>query len=141
MSEYLIQGRSVNHPERHLHLELPVARKHTFVKVGDEETSKDPCILILSAVRTGRRSDHMFRQNPPVVQNAYGPVNFRNALQRILSKHPYPFLQGPSLVSVEHLLLSTEKEVTETEVLENKTLFSFPKIKIVTSGQQKKLPS
>ena len=124
MSEYLIQGRSVNHPERHLHLELPVARKHTFVKVGDEETSKDPCILILSAVRTGRRSDHMFRQNPPVVQNAYGPVNFRNALQRILSKHPYPFLQGPSLVSVEHLLLSTEKEVTETEVLENKTLFS-----------------
>ena len=42
MSEYLIQGCPVNHQERHLHLELPVVRKHTFVKVGDEETSKDP---------------------------------------------------------------------------------------------------
>ena len=92
MTKYMIKGYHVDNKDRQFHLELPMTRKYHDISIDKEKPLREPSILIRSAVRTGRRSDHALRLNPPVVHDAFGPVDFKSAFHSILWKHPYPYM-------------------------------------------------
>ena len=104
MSPYLVCGYHAKDKEKIFELELPKARQHVIVPV-EFDTSYDSNIFILEAVRKGRCTESKLKQNPPEHFDIYkGFLNFERALHEILSKHPYPFLQGPAVAILEKLL-------------------------------------
>ena len=64
------------------------------------------------------------KQNPPEHFDIYkGFINFERALHEILSKHPYPFLQGPAVAILEKLLQPDNYPLSDTDILNAKTTF------------------
>ena len=84
------------------YLETPSVR--TFAKVEVQyDVPRDSKFLIQLAVHERQISSKLY-ENKPEVNNYYGPVSFKSAFQRILSKHPYPFYQSPLGLELKSLM-------------------------------------
>ena len=97
MDNYVIRSQ-VN--EQMIYLELPLARRQklfTYME-EDEHAEKNYRSLILKAVRYGKLVNTKRKQNFPLIYRGYDEVDLKNTLRKILSRHPFPYLQGPLIM-------------------------------------------
>ena len=94
----MIHGIHVEDENQIFKLNLPKARKPKVVKF-DEKCSSTPNEtrkLIQQAVND-RRQVFMKRamHSPTIYIHRYEPLALNNDFRKMLSKHPFPFFQGP----------------------------------------------
>ena len=121
MSNYLVRGFHFQDSSKKLELKLPTAREYKLLTVDTSSEKVQPLLLIKHAVSMRQKSFLKRGWSKPVIYRGYEEVRLYNSLQQILSKHPFPLQQGPSIPQLDCAAYSNE---TENDMLIAKTIFN-----------------
>ena len=120
MSDYLVRGSHFQDSSKILELKLPSAREYKILTVDNSNEIVQPLLLIKHAVKMRQQTFLKRGFSKPVIYRGYKEVRLYKSLQQILSKHPFPLRQGPSIPQLECAPFSNQ---TENEMLIAKTIF------------------
>ena len=121
MADFSIRGQHSEDGSKILKLKLPTARKYKIVTIENSNEILQPSLLIKHAVRMRQQTFLKRGWSQAVIYRGYKEVKLHSSLLQILSKHPFPLQQGPSIPQLDCAPFSNQ---TETEMLIAKTIFS-----------------